>query len=200
MEEQEANSAEHFPFAHGLPMTSCVKADDRGHAGWQFAPCLSIVSKSLPRQERAGADVSAFDVRNLCPRAGPTAATAGGVATLSSQPINIPTIWLTSSTSLLLRRKMADTVAGKRCMAKMRRTRSSRSRWERSFTNCGMRILAGLEFTESGLMAAHQIRQLASKILSMAQPKWFDCPMSDQSQTNPHLIRSQISRAMDRSY
>src|SRR6478752_7357898 len=91
-------------------MTSCVKADDRGHAGWQFAPCLSIVSKSLPRPERAGADVSAFDVRNLCPRAGPTAATAGGVATLSSEPINIPTIWLTSSTSPLLRRKMADKV------------------------------------------------------------------------------------------
>ena len=29
-------------------------------------------------------------------------------------------------------------------------------------------------------MATHQIRQLASKILSMAQPKCFDCPISNQ--------------------
>src|SRR5690242_208562 len=98
--------------------------DDRGRSRWHFAPCLSIASKFLRKPEKVDAGVLAFDVRNLCPRAGPMEATAGGAGTLSLEPINIPTIWLTFSMNLLLRRKMADTVAGKRCTAKMRPIKS----------------------------------------------------------------------------
>src|SRR5262249_1686359 len=153
-------------------------------AGGNFAPCLSIASKFLHKPERAVADASAFDVRNLCPKGAPTAATEGGVAMLSSEQINIPTISPTFSMSLLLRRKMADTVAGKRCMAKMRRTKSSTSLWEQSFTNCGLRIRARLALAEGGVTAMNQLRPFLVGILSMAERlnrKRFDCPMSDHS-------------------
>src|SRR5207237_7798108 len=47
-----------------------------------------------------------------------------------------------------------------------------------------------------------QMPQVGFEILSMAEIlnlKRFDCPVIDQSQTNPQLIRSRISRAMGRS-
>src|SRR6184192_3260434 len=114
--------------------------DDSRGSRWQCPePCLSIVSKFSRRPERADADVSVSDARNSFLKGDRMAVMAAVAAVLSCGPINIQTTSLICSTSQLLKRKTEDTGAGKKCTARMRRTRSSRFRSERWFTDGGVR-------------------------------------------------------------
>src|SRR2546430_17664546 len=99
--------------------------DDRMGSKWQFPdPCLSIVSKFLRRPETADAGVSVSGAKNSFLKGDRMAVTAAVAAILSCGPIDIPTTSLIYSTSQLLRRKTADTGAGKKCTARMRRPKS----------------------------------------------------------------------------
>src|SRR6266446_3417034 len=100
-------------------------ADDSAGAEWQcLSSCFSIASKFLHRPERADGGVSVSGAKNSFLRGDRTGVTADAAAILSCRLINTRTTSLIFSTSLLSRRKAVDTGAAKKCMAKMRRTKS----------------------------------------------------------------------------
>ena len=139
--------------------------DDSGGSRWQCPePCLSIVSKFLRRPERADADVSVSGARNSFLKGDRMAVMAAAAAILSCGPIDIPTTSLICSTSPLLKQKTVGMGAGRKCMARMRRTRSSRFRSERWFINCGVGM------AECGLKGSDQTMQSpTSKIRLMTK-------------------------------
>src|SRR5207248_3561571 len=142
--------------------------DDSGGSRWQCPePCLSIVSKFSRRPERADADVSVSDARNSFLKGDRMAVMAAVAAVLSCAPINIQTTSLICSTSQLLKRKTEDTGAGKKCTARMRRTRSSRFRSERWFTNCGVGMAeCGVKGSDRTIQSpTSKIRLMTKKLL-----------------------------------
>src|SRR5207237_3285958 len=98
------------------------RRDDTVGSRWQcLASCLSIASKFLRKPERADGGVSVSGARNSFPRGDRMGVTADAAAILSCRLINTRTTSLIFSTSLLSRRKAADTGVARQCMAKMGR-------------------------------------------------------------------------------
>src|SRR3954447_21140142 len=107
----------------GLSLTE--PRDDRAFAEWQLAKtCLSIASKFLRRLEKADAVLSVSGAKNSSRRADPMVAMAAEVAISFCGPISRPIISPIFFTSPFLKQKTAVTGGARKCMARMRRTRS----------------------------------------------------------------------------